>query len=226
MTALRLAHRGDWRVAPENTLEAMRAALAIPACDGLEFDVRASADGVAVLLHDATLDRVFGVRAVCDELSESELARLGVATLESVLTLANARGGGPVPFLDIELKAVVPDALPIIESARGEPDGGLRRAVVSTFYPDVMAWLIRERPTWPRWANVMDLEPATIEAVIDLGCQGLACNWRAIDGRGLARAEQADLAVAAWTVRRRRTVNRLERLGVVAIAAEAAALDG
>ncbi len=39
---LRLAHRGDWRVAPENSLEAMRAALAIADCDGLEFDVRTS----------------------------------------------------------------------------------------------------------------------------------------------------------------------------------------
>ena len=39
---LRLAHRGDWRAAPENSLAAFLAALAIPACDGLEFDVRAS----------------------------------------------------------------------------------------------------------------------------------------------------------------------------------------
>jgi glycerophosphoryl diester phosphodiesterase len=52
---LRLAHRGDWRRAPENTLEAFRAALAIPACDGLEFDVRAAADGVPVVCHDETL---------------------------------------------------------------------------------------------------------------------------------------------------------------------------
>ena len=40
---LRLAHRGDWRRAPENTLAAFLAALAVPGCDGLEFDVRAVA---------------------------------------------------------------------------------------------------------------------------------------------------------------------------------------
>ncbi len=37
---LRLAHRGDHRRYPENTLAAFRAALALPGCDGLEFDVR------------------------------------------------------------------------------------------------------------------------------------------------------------------------------------------
>ena len=53
---LRLAHRGDWRVAPENTLEALLAAMRVPGCDGVEFDVRLARDGVPVLLHDATLD--------------------------------------------------------------------------------------------------------------------------------------------------------------------------
>ena len=57
---LRLAHRGDWRRAPENTIPALTAALEIAGCDGLEFDVRASADGVPVLLHDETLERVQG----------------------------------------------------------------------------------------------------------------------------------------------------------------------
>ena len=57
---LRLAHRGDWRHAPENTIPALLAALKVPACGGLEFDVRLSADGVPVLLHDETLARVQG----------------------------------------------------------------------------------------------------------------------------------------------------------------------
>ena len=45
---LRLAHRGDWRAAPENTIAAMRPRWPSPACDGLEFDVRPSSDGVPV----------------------------------------------------------------------------------------------------------------------------------------------------------------------------------
>jgi glycerophosphoryl diester phosphodiesterase len=42
----------------------------------------------------------------------------------------------------------------------------------------------------------------------------------------MARARAADLDVAAWTVRRRPTARRLDRLGVAAICVEAAALDG
>ena len=61
--ALRLAHRGDWRRAPENTLAAFLAAIAVPGCDGLEFDVRASADGVPVVIHDETLSASRGSRA-------------------------------------------------------------------------------------------------------------------------------------------------------------------
>ncbi len=226
MTALRLAHRGDWRVAPENSLDAMRAALAIPACDGLEFDVQASSDGIAVLLHDDTLDRVQGVAALCRDLPATLLARHGIPTLESVLAIATAPDGRSEPFLDIEFKAPVPSALQAIDGARGDSDGSLRRAVVSTFYPETMAWLAAERPAWTRWANVVDLEPATIDAARAFGCQGLSASWRAIDARSIARARDAGLDVAGWTVRRRDTYRRLEGLGVVAICAEAAALDG
>ena len=38
-TTLRLAHRGDWRQAPENTVRALELALDLATCDGLEFDV-------------------------------------------------------------------------------------------------------------------------------------------------------------------------------------------
>jgi glycerophosphoryl diester phosphodiesterase len=51
-----IAHRGASGEAPENTIEAMALALKQGA-DALEFDVRLSADGVPVVIHDATIDR-------------------------------------------------------------------------------------------------------------------------------------------------------------------------
>ena len=51
-----IAHRGNSRHAPEDTLESLREGVALGA-DGLEFDVRLSADGVPVVIHDPTLDR-------------------------------------------------------------------------------------------------------------------------------------------------------------------------
>lgn len=225
--ALRLAHRGDWRVAPENTLAAMVAALAIPACDGLELDVRGSRDGVPVLLHDATLARVQGLDAAVDVLTAAELAAHGVPALADVLALdwppsATSRDGRP--FLDVELKGQpVPAVVEVLESARGP---GLERAVMSSFEPEALAWLAARRPAWPRWLNALDLEPPTIDAADRLGCVGVSVAWPAIDAGSLARARKRGLVVAAWTVRELAAYRRLDDLGVVAICAEAEALDG
>ena len=51
-----IAHRGNSMHAPEDTMESFRQGLALGA-DGLEFDVRLSADGVPVVIHDPTLER-------------------------------------------------------------------------------------------------------------------------------------------------------------------------
>lgn len=217
--ALRLAHRGDWRAAPENSLAALAAALSIPACDGLEFDIRGSREGIPILLHDETLERVQRRSGRPERLSIEELAAAGIPTLADVLAVA-----GVNPFLDVELKGEpVPAVIPVIEAARGmEP----RRTILSSFESGTLAWLAGLRPTWPRWLNAEDLAPATVALAVDLGCRGLSVDWREIDAPGMARAEEAGLAVAAWTVRRRSTAGRLERLGVSLLCVEAAALDG
>jgi glycerophosphoryl diester phosphodiesterase len=216
---LRLAHRGDWRRAPENTIAALLAALDVPACDGLEFDVRATADDVPVLLHDETLERVQHVRRRLETISAREAEQLGVPTLEAVLAALPARA-----FLDIELKEDVAAAVvPILEAARGPK---LRNAVISSFQPDQLVAVARRRPGWKRWLNALNLEPATIASARDVGCSGISVQWRGIDRQGMERAARAHLEVAAWTVRRRDTFDRLAGLGVAAVCGEAAALDG
>lgn len=222
MTALRLAHRGDWRRAPENSLAAMAAALQVSACDGLEFDVRHSLDGVPILLHDPTLARVQDLALAPADLTAAELDGLGVPTLEAVLAAV-----GRHPFLDIELKGS-PNAAALehIQAARGGSAGGLSEAVVSSFQPDIVDAVARQQPGWPRWLNTRDLAAATIERALDLGCVGIAAEWHAIDARSAARVLEAGLVLAAFTVRRRATFERLSNLGVSAMCVEAAALDG
>jgi glycerophosphoryl diester phosphodiesterase len=56
-----IAHRGASAKAPENTLSAVRAAVACGA-DAVEIDVRRSLDGEFVVLHDATLGRTTDAR--------------------------------------------------------------------------------------------------------------------------------------------------------------------
>jgi glycerophosphoryl diester phosphodiesterase len=215
---LRLAHRGDWRVAPENTIPAFMAALRIPGCDGLEFDVHTSLDGKAVLLHDDDLDRVQGVRVNCNDLTAAELQDLGVPTLAQTLSAV-----GGQPFLDVELKQWVPDALAVLEAARGK---GMDGCVISCFEVDVIAEVRRLRPSWPTWLNSETLDQSVIERAKTLGCTGISAEWPTLTPAMVRAVASAGLLLATWTVRRRPTYQRLERFGVVAICAEAAALDG
>ena len=217
--ALRLAHRGDWRQAPENTLPAFLAALAIPGCDGLEFDVRAALGGVAVCYHDETLTRVHGVDRAVAAMTVDELEAHGVPTLESVLSRLPRRA-----FLDVELKGDPGrGAFEALVAGRGP---GLERAVVSSFEPAALERIGGLAPPWPRWLNTVDAESATVALAVELGCRGMSVEWHALDRAALARARDAGLEIASWTVRTRSTFARLERIGVSAICVEAAALDG
>ncbi|MEA2577388.1 MAG: glycerophosphoryl diester phosphodiesterase [Chloroflexota bacterium] len=216
---LRLAHRGDWRRAPENTIPALLAALKVPGCDGVEFDVRLSADGVPVLLHDETLERVQRRLEAVDDLQARVLADLGVPTLASVLAALPHRA-----FLDVELKGRHDRAVVEVLAAGRGP--GLVNAAVSSFDVETLKRIAGLVPLWPRWLNAHDLEPSTIAIATDLDCRAISVEWHAVDRESLARARAAGLDVAAWTVRRQATAARLERLGVVATCVEGAALDG
>jgi glycerophosphoryl diester phosphodiesterase len=222
---LRLAHRGDWRRAPENSLQAMEAALRIPDCHGLEFDVRAAGDGAAILLHDPTLRRVQGLDVSPAALTVEECAALGISSLAELLKRV-----GRDPYLDVELKEDVPAAIDLLELERGRVDDDgrptLRNAAISSFDISVLVSLAEQKPTWPRWLNAIDLFAPTIALAIELGCEAVSCDHRRIDEAGVARAADAGLGVAAWTVRSPDDYDRLASLGVIAICAEAAALDG
>ena len=70
-----IAHRGGAQRRPENTLLAFEHAVAIGA-DVLEMDLRATADGAIVVLHDATLDRTTDGQGRVDVLTLAELRKL------------------------------------------------------------------------------------------------------------------------------------------------------
>jgi glycerophosphoryl diester phosphodiesterase len=69
-----VGHRGLMQAAPENTLAAFRACLALKV--GFEFDVRRTKDGQLVCLHDDTLERTTDGHGKLAELTAAELALL------------------------------------------------------------------------------------------------------------------------------------------------------
>ncbi|WP_372349445.1 glycerophosphodiester phosphodiesterase [Streptomyces sp. KL116D] len=93
-TVTAVAHRGDPYRVRENTLPSLRSALERGA-DAVEIDVRLTRDGVPVLLHDASLKRLWEQDRPLSALSSDEVRGLtggGVPTLAEALdVLADAR---------------------------------------------------------------------------------------------------------------------------------------
>jgi len=194
-------------------------ATGIPGCDGVELDVRLSRDGVPVLLHDASLERVQGREEPVWELEATQLRPLGIPSLEEVLAALPDDA-----FLDIELKGEGHGAATaaVLRASLGrQPD----RAVISSFEAGTLASIRKRLPGWGAWLNVADLEPSALTTAADLGCTAVSCGWRSITPARIRRARAAGLDLAAWIVRQPKTFDRLAAMGVVACCVEGAALD-
>jgi glycerophosphoryl diester phosphodiesterase len=120
---LLLGHRGTRgeKSVSENTLASFDLALA-QGCDGFEFDVRLTADGQAVVCHDATVGRL--------KIAQSLSQQLSLPLLREVLTRYQTTA-----FLDVELKV---SGLEKITVALLRDLASARGLVVSSFLPEVL----------------------------------------------------------------------------------------
>lgn len=73
---LLFAHRGGAKLAPENTLEAFRAAVERWGADVLEMDVRRTRDGALIVIHDETVDRTTDGSGAVGDLTLAEVRSL------------------------------------------------------------------------------------------------------------------------------------------------------
>ncbi|SDS09202.1 glycerophosphoryl diester phosphodiesterase [Corynebacterium timonense] len=83
-----VAHRGQWRKAPENSIAAFRAAIEDGA-DILEADIRKTRDGHLVVIHDESVDRTTNGFGNVADLTLAELKQL---------RLREGLGNGPAPL--------------------------------------------------------------------------------------------------------------------------------
>lgn len=90
-----VAHRGDWRNAPENSIQAIKNCIDM-GVDMVEIDVRETKDGNLVLMHDQTIDRTTNASGyvrdwTLDSLKTLKLKDgLGAETNHSIPTLEEA----------------------------------------------------------------------------------------------------------------------------------------
>ena len=90
-----VAHRGDWRNFPENSLEAIDNAIKM-GVDIVELDVKRTKDGELILMHDRTLDRTTTGKGLVSENTLSNIRKLNlrngcnIRTIHKVPTLEEA----------------------------------------------------------------------------------------------------------------------------------------
>lgn len=105
------AHRGSSAHAPENTLAAFGLAIQQHA-DGLELDVKLSADGEVVVMHDDTVDRTTNGSGSVNRMTLAELKQLDAGSkfdpayhAERIPTLAEVfEAFGSKVFINVEVK--------------------------------------------------------------------------------------------------------------------------
>lgn len=87
-----IAHRGDWRNAPENSLQSIEKAIAMKV-DMVELDIQPTKDGNFICMHDETLDRTSTGKGTIKNYTTEELKKFvlrsgnGIKTRQPIPTL-------------------------------------------------------------------------------------------------------------------------------------------
>jgi len=215
-----IGHRGSSGAHPENTVLAFDRALAEGA-DALEFDVRASVDGVPMVIHDPTVDRTTNGRG--------EVGAMAAAALEAL----DAREGDRIPRLEavLERYSETPLLIEIKERRAAGPAlaalqrcGAQRRVLIGSFVRGALAPFRRAGiPTAPSRGGVA---LALLSSRLGLAAPGPDAAFavperrkaiRVVDHRFVRAAARAGKPVHVWTVNAIDDARRLRSMGVCGI---------
>ncbi len=218
-----IGHRCARAEAPENTLAGLRRAAALGA-RWVEVDVRLTADGVPVLLHDDTLERTTTGRGALAATTLADLAR------------CDAGGGEPVPTLEAFLGAALGFGIGVNLELKGEPGDpeALAKAalttaqrlwpatapppLISSFEPACLAAAARHAPGWPRGLLLDEIAPGWPETAAAVGAVAIIVNHLCLASPAAVAALAANgRTVAVYTVNDPARARALLSWGVAAI---------
>jgi len=207
-----IAHRGAGKLAPENTLAAFRLGAA-HGYRAFEFDVKLSADGKSILMHDAILDRTSDAHGRVDALTLGELAQIDagswhspayagepIATLVSIARYTRANHFA----VNIEIKpspgrewrtgaAVAIDAQSLWLAAEVAP-------LLSSFSEESLGAAREFVPDLPRALLLDTLPDDWLLRLKSLGCTALDANHRVLTREIIAEAHAEGYCVLCYTV--------------------------
>ena len=227
------AHRGAGKLAPENTLTAMRVGYA-HGYRMAEFDVKLAADNVAFLLHDATLDRTTSGRGRADALLWRELSRLDAGgwhsakyagemlpTFAAIARWARAHGVAcnveiqPTPGRERETGAAVAlDAASLWRDAEVPP-------LLSSFDEAALEAARDAVPGLPRALLLDALPPDWLDRLARLGCVALDADHETLTAQVVATAHRSGYRVCCYTPNDPARVAELGSWGVDTIITDA-----
>jgi glycerophosphoryl diester phosphodiesterase len=213
-----IAHRGAWKEfnLPENSIASLEKAIELK-CEGAEFDVRRTLDGVLVVNHDPVY---YG-----DTIQTNTYAFLNRNKLsngESLPTLEEYFLKGTQDkhktILICEIKAAIKDKeqdyLATIETlALAKKLKIEKRIVYISFSKDILSWIKEKQPT----ATVLYLESdLSIDAVVQNKFDGINLHYTSFKNNSQlsATAKNAGLKIGSWTVNELSDLAILQAQGV------------
>ena len=213
-----IAHRGAWKEfnLPENSIASLEKAIELK-CEGAEFDVRRTLDGVLVVNHDPLY---YG-----DTIQTNTYAFLNRNKLsngESLPTLEEYFLKGTQDkhktILICEIKAAIKDKeqdyLATIETlALAKKLKIEKRIVYISFSKDILSWIKEKQPT----ATVLYLESdLSIDAVVQNKFDGINLHYTSFKNNSQlsATAKNAGLKIGSWTVNELSDLAILQAQGV------------
>ncbi|MFI9647907.1 glycerophosphodiester phosphodiesterase [Streptomyces sp. NPDC052040] len=211
-TVTAVAHRGDPYLHRENTVGSLCSALRRGA-DAVEIDVRLTRDGVPVLLHDATLKRLWDQDRPLAGLSAAEVHGLtagGVPTLAEAL----AATGGSRVMIDLPGAPPVRAVRRVVDVVR---ECGAQERVYYCAGAEAMLAVRSADPAAEialTWTTLAPPRPALLEAVRP---RWLNYRFSLVTAELAAQVHRDGRLLSVWTPDTRRAMRRLLALGVDSI---------
>ncbi|TQN43024.1 glycerophosphoryl diester phosphodiesterase [Blastococcus colisei] len=222
-TPLAMAHRGGAIEHLENTMPAFQACVDL-GYRYLETDVRVTADGVLVVFHDATLERVTDRTGRVENLPWSEVSQARIGGREAILRLEDLLGAWPDIRFNLDIKAAGVLA-PLVRTVRrmdvadriclGSFSDARIAAARRLFGPSVCTSLgprgvaaLRLSSYSPKAAGLVRIQAGCAQVPLQLGGRAL------VDERFIAAAHARGLQVHVWTVDTQAEATRMLDLGV------------
>lgn len=212
--ALAVAHRGDPYRHRENTLPSIVSAIAAGA-DLVEVDVQLSRDGVPVLLHDPTLERLWADPRPVARLTVDQLAELGSPDVR-IPTLAEALktivdGPGARLLIDLDEPGPAAATWATVTDLGAEDHVAFcgpvaAMAAIRELAPQTRIALTWKQPRLPGRTVLDDLRPHYLNPPFGL-----------VNDRLVREARDAGLAVSTWTVDTRWTMRRVLKAQVASV---------